>query len=376
MLKKVLFLIVWVPIIGSCQSGNVVVQSNLILDSVQLIEQNQLIHNYDYRFLSYYMDGRIGYAVGDSVFVIHSLDSPTVLLNYPIPKQEGILFTIQEFGSNYFCLNQEGKLYQLIQDASPILIVDFSVHPELIKLGLMVDNWLSEQTTFYFLNDSIMVLPVKWNFYNLKGKYSNLKKPCPLFVKYNMQSEKIEICNVWSESFYEGAGFVGKQRTASRLIGDGLMIIHNPYISKVRLYDFHQDKIVREMDLKSSFQKTDILPLDKKLLKDSRIKDRYNIETAFYGQIVYNQYRKEYYRVFYHALPTKNDKNEYTIYTDKKSSILVYDETFHLKQEVLFEKEHYVFMGIFSTKSGMIFGERTSENKEGVFIESLNFEKN
>ena len=26
---------------------------------------------------------------------------------------------------------------------------------ELIKLGLMVDNWLSEQTTFYFLNDSI-----------------------------------------------------------------------------------------------------------------------------------------------------------------------------------------------------------------------------
>ena len=145
-----------------------------------------------------------------------------------------------------------------------------------------------------------------------------------------------------------------------------VFVFPNAINPNVEIFDIKSNKIVGNELVKSTFQTDSIVPYKKKKNYD---KDRYSIESGCYGPIYYNELRHEYYRVFYHALPQKNEKNEFTIYEDKSSSILVLDEDLKLKKEVFFKKGYFHFFGITGTENGFLLNQINGDGKNCFFVE-------
>lgn len=139
------------------------------------------------------------------------------------------------------------------------------------------------------------------------------------------------------------------------------------HTEKVDLFSRKQNKVIGQVDVRSKFHTKPILAL--KNFKNEFENERFDVESAEYGPIYFNKFKKCYYRVFYHELPRKNENDEYTIVEDKKCSIAIFNENFEWIGE--YKLNTWYLFGLLSFKDGVIIKTFGGNDKNNIYIKRL-----
>ena len=254
---------------------------------------------------------------------------------------------------NYYFIDAEMGLF-LLTKKGPVLIDSLNSNPVLKEKHLAVLVVMNMFRFATFKDETHLVIPLSLNYDNLGKKKAKLKKtPIPLFCEYDLNSKTVRLLNCLTPKEAFKLDYADKELDHFGCVNGDSLIISSPYKSEVIVYSISQDKELGRVDCKSKFQDGPIKEFGYTGTKKERMKlDRYQTETPFYSTMFYNKARGEYYRIFYHGLPTKNKDGEFTIFQDKVSSVLVLDKNLQPKEEILYGKNSWIVPGITCTKNG------------------------
>ena len=294
---------------------------------------------------------QLHYVLDDSLLLSFALDGterrliPIPPLHsfplYSIASNDSYLFFSEYEGHLYICHNEGFKLDRQLNDLSILKRDAMALHPmHGFNSGISV------------LNDSVLLLPIASNNSN-QGKYGRIDTKSPMFALYHLLTKETTYLNCWLPDHFLKYDHHTIHLRQSTLKGDTIFI-HYPYRDSIDLFSVKQNKRIATHSFKSQYQTEVIRGLQPRERKQSKIVGRYEVESGHYGSFIYNPFLNCYYRIFYHALPTKNDQHEFTIYSDKSSSIAVYDELFRFMGEYKFERGKPLFLGVSPTKEGVL----------------------
>lgn len=103
-------------------------------------------------------------------------------------------------------------------------------------------------------------------------------------------------------------------------------------------------------------------PCDTIRMKDITYLKEYTISAARYGKVLYDPYRKLYYRAVLHELTYENEDGTLNQLTDKPWSLMVLDSRFNVLDEFIFDaKEQLVLTGI--TAQGMLISNTPTDSE-------------
>lgn len=254
---------------------------------------------------------------------------------------------------NYYFIDVEKGLF-LLTKQGPVFLDSLNKNPVLKEKHLAVLCLINMFNFAVFKDETHMIIPLSLNYHDLGKHPAKMKKTSiPLFCEYDLNSKKIRLLNCLTPKEAFKMDYAHKELDYFGCVNGDSLIVSCPYKSEVIVYSISQDKEIGRVDCKSKFQNGPIKEFGYSGKKNERMKlDRYQTETPFYGTMFYNKARQEYYRVFYHGLPTKNANDEFTIYQDKVSSVLVLDKNLQPKEEIVYGKNSWIVPGITCTKDG------------------------
>ena len=356
-----------IPFFSSCQNEKIDV-INFDENSIKIEAPCYQFQYYRNSIGDHYVNG-VGFVDADEELVVIKKNNNVSTFKFPIPIMNNFYGISRKYNDSiYYYLDANRGLFQLFNDKAPIFIDSVQNDETLDKNGLMIFHMLSAEKNIYSLNSDQLLIPITWDYFNPNTNFKKIaKKPCPSLAKYTISTKKMEVLAIFSDDRMYRLNY-GSNRAFEPFFcySKDKIIISNAINPNVEIFDIKSNKIVGNELVKSTFQTDSIVPYKKKKNYD---KDRYSIESGCYGPIYYNELRHEYYRVFYHALPQKNEKNEFTIYEDKSSSILVLDEDLKLKKEVFFKKGYFHFFGITGTENGFLLNQINGDGKNCFFVE-------
>lgn len=353
-IKNKAFLSLFIPLFSCCQSSQVPVVK---VEEVSSPIGEELCGKRGAYFTSGQFDQN-GFGVLDlqSNFFFFQKEIGGACDSLPIPENRGVNFynVVPNPNGNYYFLDPDLGLYLLTKE-KPVFLDSINKNPVLLKNGLMVSNILSTFEFASFSDKEHLIIPICWNYLHPQGKYWNKKKPVPMFCEYNIKTRAVRLLHCMTPKEIFKQDYANRERRYFAAINGDSLMMSMPQKSEVVIYSISQDKEIGRVDCKSTFHTEKIKQFGLTGKKRGELKlDRYEIETPFYGTMFYNKERKEYYRIFYHGLPERNEKGEYTIYFDKKSSVIVMDEKLRIQKEILFDNNAYIIFGITSTKKGFV----------------------
>lgn len=254
-----------------------------------------------------------------------------------------------------------GLLYKMIKDSFE-LQCDFSKNKTLKANKLELNANADYGNFVQIMNDSTIIFPVTSSISEF-----NLEAQFPLFATLNIRTKKVELLNYLSpEDFLEHNYFLFNN--IFFLVRNNKLLINKQYDPKLEVFDLSKKKVIRSLNLRDSYQDDDIQRLSH---ANSADKSRYMIEAAHYGTFIYNPNKRHYYRLFYHALPTKNEKGEFTVFNDKRSSITVYDDKLEYLGTYLIPKKIKFVMGITPTQEGFILNSSIKKVNSGMSLTEI-----
>jgi len=329
--------------------------------------------HYAYSWHSFGKDSlpELHFAVDDTILQIFTLDgSRNTFYSLPNPERhpsfnvlngpDGKIYYFKHPGNLYV---QEGKQFRLYLKAMDLKRLEKD------GLDIHVNYDCGNYARIY--KDSFLLIPVtpgkKPNL-----KYSDLFSLHPMFAKVHLRTQKVEYLNYVTPEHYLRHDHYVYHGVSSLLVKDRLLIQY-PYRETVEVYSLRSNKVIAKYDMKSAWQDGEIKALSVKNMLDGKRKTRYMVESAHYGSLVYNPYKKQYYRIFYHPLGEKTANGEYTIDADKRCSIIVFDEHFRYLGEYVLPTKFHVLIGITPLKDGLIVNSSSRKATGGMTLMKITY---
>lgn len=352
MFGKINVLLLFVLVLLSCQSQDIPV------NKVEEVSK-PLDFAFPYHSTKYYMTGQLeddGIGLVDldrGNFYYYQEKTGYDSLALPEGYDSDHFSVISNPNGKYYFLDVEKGLFLLTKQGA-VSVDDLNNNPVLKEKHLAVLCVINMFGPATFKDETHLIIPLSLN-YNDLGKHSKKMKktPIPLFCEYNLKTREIRLLHCLTPKEAFKLDYAHKELDYFGCVNGDTLVISAPYKSEVILYSISQDKEIGRIDCKSTFQNGTIKEFGYVGTRKERLKlDRYQTETPFYSTLFYNKARQEYYRIFYHELPTKNEKGEFTVLQDKKSSVLVLDKKLKPKTEILYEKTMWHVPGITCTENG------------------------
>src|SRR5436189_6251679 len=98
-------------------------------------------------------------------------------------------------------------------------------------------------------------------------------------------------------------------------------------------------------------KKTEIKPFDTLNQEDLNLVANHLITSPLYLKIMYDKYKKLYYRFYLDAVELERD-GKYSTYGDKDLYLIVYDSDFKILKEIKLDKDHF-WQYSFVTRNGL-----------------------
>lgn len=201
------------------------------------------------------------------------------------------------------------------------------------------------------------------NLMFLPTSCSNLMENNPNYYKRPIEGycdlSTKEITEIEGSSYSEmfmGENNYGYRTQVYRCINECLHIYAfspDPYLTIFNIKTKEKERVIA----RSSFQKENIAPFKSRWKIQGREQELEEKMIHFstsggYCDLLYDKYRKLYYRIFYIPQPLMQDDGFFTIYDDYKMILMVLDEHFKLKKEILLPK--HARGCFFVTKDGLL----------------------
>lgn len=318
--------------------------------------------NYNYSWSRVDKDGLVlEYVFGNKLYKSFRLDGTDQLeLKLPsnlTPSCYGF-FTIK---NDLYLYSLPGALFKRNGDSFDLLL-DLTKNETMKANNLEFDLNTDYGNFVQVYNDSTVIIPVT-------TKKIIIGKQFPLFAFLNIHSGKINLINYLTpDGYLDHDYFINNAISVTR--NGNKLLINKHYASEVEVMNLKSGTITEQHDLRSNYQEEEIKKL---YTSDDVSKSRYAVEAANYATIVYNPFKKHYYRLFYHALPERNAKGDYTILRDKRCSITVYDNQFRHLGTYLVPKRMNRVIGISPTQKGFIINSSVRKTPSGLTITEINY---
>lgn len=250
--------------------------------------------------------------------------------------------SLVKINEQYFIINDNSDLYVYSKDTLEHRLLNF----EQLESFKNKKIWLTSDLGFAcrnpFAGDSSIVLVV--------SNGQSFKKNGYTFAKVNLLRNETDFYQFERRKEYFKYYDPLRKGIKMETKGDTL-IVHYLFSEKIDLYSLKNARYIGSKVLKSKYQVKPIPHL--KTNKNEFESERYSIESDYYDILTYNPYKKCYYRLYYHALPRMNQKGEYTIWTDKTVSIVIFDQNFNWIGEEIVNWSHF-YAGIVPHPEGAL----------------------
>lgn len=263
--------------------------------------------------LHYYYDGRKILMLN-----LNSGEKELVTIDKMIAEKCGFAnANAYRVGGVVYIANSKGEIYRL-KDSIPILEFSINNDAKIKKRQLMMNEAMGFNRDFTFLNTHELIFQCTPNIAGMKKQMRNY----PVFAKLDLETKKI--------TFFDYAfrdEFLDKIRPLQSdiyqtLSGDKFLVSYM-FSPEVDIISLKTGKKAGVTFFRSTYQTEEIPALDENYTDFE--KERFGIEAAHYGMLVYNPYKNCYYRVFYKQLPERNKQGDFTIPLDRKVSIAIFD---------------------------------------------------
>ena len=103
---------------------------------------------------------------------------------------------------------------------------------------------------------------------------------------------------------------------------------------------------------KSDYQEK-IEPIENKFKDVTNKMFEFLTTSPFYSRILWDKYRKLYYRFLYCGQDLKNPNGTYNVFADKDLVLMIFDSNFNLLKEIKLKKHTYLDTKAFVAKDGL-----------------------
>ncbi len=271
-------------------------------------------------------------------------------------KTDTIKIKSNLFWENYYYLNNDSIF--LINRHNGIIYLINSKN-ELIdnwQVPLFIDSvryviYISRQCDIVFKNNSLFLTIIGfkggdyiYNYYITMDYNLKSKKVTKLFMRY---PDNYSIHHNWS---------ITGDIFTNTFLNDDEIIYNFPMNENVFAYSLTENKVKKIILNKSKFiRKFPPETFDK--LRDKTESDyiyKYWIDKPSYQQLIYDKYRKLFYRIVYHEQQLKDNLNNYNDNFTRNWSIMIFDNSFNFISEQFFEGRKYDPFYIFIIKEGLL----------------------
>ncbi len=196
-----------------------------------------------------------------------------------------------------------------------------------------------------YFNAVINISPPKFFDYNCLGKIDLADSSIKIFGEF---PEKMKDGNVWLD-FYPN--LCRKD--------DELLVSFNPD-SMIYIYDL-EGNLKKSVEVSSKYV-NEILPPDQEKSRNPNFSMQYQITSPLYHNVLYDKYRKVFYRIVTQSNDFYNLDGTVTDYFAQPFSIIIFDEEYKILDELYFQNGIYDFTKIFVTKDGLLVGHKAEGN--------------
>lgn len=173
------------------------------------------------------------------------------------------------------------------------------------------------------------------------------------FQLFSISTSNSRIPNItYSTKFFENYyGFLNKAYVSSD--------IDNIYISYAidpNIYIINKSTLKQRcVGGRSSYQKHNIKPLDNRFKDISEVKIKHASISNKYMEVYPDQFRKLYYRPYIDERPEKKNNGLYTTNKDNRQILMVFDSSFQLINEIVFEQNNKIKSKLLIKRDGVYF---------------------
>lgn len=176
-------------------------------------------------------------------------------------------------------------------------------------------------------------------------------------------------------------GFYSRTGIPKRLVNGDLNIY--TFELDPNIYIYNRKTHVNSIEGgQSKFQTHPARPFSAKKVNFDRDKEMKYLTTSFsYGNLLYDEYRKLYYRFFFREQPLKNNKGFFNTSLDRREVLMVFNEKFEVIDEIELQPYKYNCYFSFVTPSGFYISSHnplnpeTNSNELGFYIIDISIKK-
>ncbi len=307
------------------------------------------------------------YIAADRVFLLED-NNDTKLFHSQVNKHQIIINSLKSnktdtikiksnyFWEDYYYINQDSIFLINRHNGAIYLINSKSELIDSYEIPLLIDSvryviYIARQCDIVLKNNSLYltIVGIKgsdyiYNYYITMIYNLKTKKVTKLFMKF---PDNYSTNNNWSVT---GSIFT------TTFISDDEIVYNFPANEKIFIYSLKDNKI-KSIKLQKSKYIGKFPPEtfdDKRSNKEEDYIYRYWIDKPFYMQLIYDKYRKLFYRIVNHAQPLKDSLNNYNDNFTRNWSLMVFDNSFNFISEQFFEGKKYNNYYVFVTKEGLL----------------------
>jgi len=191
----------------------------------------------------------------------------------------------------------------------------------------------------------------------------------PIGIKYNLKDQEKSYFLKYPDNYdkYNYAG--GKFRTVYFTYTDSQLIFSFPASPDIKYYDIPSRKTYKQ----NTYNKK-VKPLNRSKDYNPTKKDlrKLFLLNYYYGPIIFDKYRKCYYRIKY--FPKKKINHSDWKTWQRNYSVEIFDVNFQKQGEKQFKKKTFLNNSIFVSKEGLVIRE-INENDDIIIFNVYNFKK-
>lgn len=260
-------------------------------------------------------------------FYVHNLDS---------------IFILPDESKSIFLINQKGNL-----------INEWTISKETYNYDFLLSGFVLSSFNYYNNTIYVRFVPRINQFKNLELYHTILPE-----LLLNIKTNTILFGGGWPEK-YKTENFYDSY-PSSILLKDSIIY---SFAASHEIYIFN-DSLVAKHEAKSNFIDTfEVFPTDS--IGNIGFTMKYLTTAPKYGNVLYDKYRKKYYRIAFHRTEYENpDKKTVKGSLDQPWSLIILNESFKPINEFSFHPSEYAYGPIFITKEGVLLPKR--EKKEAI----------
>jgi len=158
--------------------------------------------------------------------------------------------------------------------------------------------------------------------------------------------------------------FYGFANQVSRSLNDKNQLVYSfAADSRIYVYDI-ENKTISSFECRSKYQKAEVKGIPKKEKADDQFKMDHLTQIPYYEGLLYDPYRKFYYRFFFKEISLKNADGTYNEFSDKEEFLMIIDSSFNVIEEVRLEKNKYNTSCSYVVQDGLIISTAHYKNKD------------